>query len=65
MRAATLLAAVAVFGCAALGRVTPAVRAKAYSAEASSMAVICKAYNFDRAARLTLEVPELARYCKP
>ncbi len=49
--------------CALFKSVTPADRASAYAREAQAAQVACKAYQFDRAAGLVTEVPEMARVC--
>lgn len=51
-------------GCAYFSKVTPEVRASAYESHARASAVACKAYKFDRATGLTLDVPAMNALCK-
>jgi hypothetical protein len=61
--AAFVLGSALSLSCAALQRVTPADRAKAYEAEAQATALECKAYRFDRAAGLVADVPSMTKLC--
>lgn len=60
---ALLLAVVTQPSCSAFRSVTPADRAEAYTAQAKTAELACKAYRFDLASGLTPDVPAMTKLC--